>query len=388
MIDRRDFVKTAGWGTAALLFNSGVGRGQASPSRPAPPPIEVHGIPLSKPSPLGIPGLFPGRVVEVFHGDSISGNRVSQPIVGRMLNEGMKELTGESSPAAAWQRFIEPHDVVGIKINSSGAPVCYSSPEIVREIIAALRSIGVPAENIVVFDRYSYEIELGSYQALVPAGTRVVGIEYGAFDAARYDFDVYCDADFFGESETRCFLAKVVTQELTKIINIPTMKDHSASGVTGCLKNLGYGCFNNVARTHQQPYTFTDPLIGYLCSTEPLRSKTVLHIMDGMREVWHGGPITSHWEFVYEAKTLFIGTDPVGVDTVELEAIEKKRREEGVSSVWDIDPSTLTTNDAEFHQNPLKNLYFRQPGHIAAAGKLGLGVSDLKLIDHRQLRLT
>jgi uncharacterized protein (DUF362 family) len=388
MMDRRDFVKTAGWGTAALLFNSGVGRGQASPSQPAPPPIEVHGIPPSKPSPLGIPGLFPGRVVEVFHGDSISGNRVSQPIVGRMLNEGMKELTGESSPAAAWQRFIEPHDVVGIKINSSGAPVCFSSPEIVREIVAALRSIGVPAENIVVFDRYSDEIELASYQALVPAGIRLLGIEHGAFDAARYDFDVYCDADFFGESETRCYLAKVVTQELTKIINIPTMKDHSASGVTGCLKNIGYGCFNNVARTHQLPYTFTDPLIGYLCSTEPLRSKTVLHIMDGMREVWHGGPITSHWEFVYEAKTLFIGTDPVGVDTVELEAIEKKRREEGVSSVWDIDPSTLTTDDAEFHQNPLKNLYFRQPGHIAAAGKLGLGVSDLKLIDHHQLRLT
>ncbi len=387
-MDRRDFVKTAGWGTAALLLNSRVGIGQANQGRPAPPPIEVHGIAPSKPSPLGIPGLFPGRVVEVFHPDSISGNRVSQPIVGRMLNEGMKELTGESSPAAAWQSFIEPHDVVGIKINSSGAPVCYSSPEIVREIVAALRSIGVPAHNIVVFDRYSYEIEMGSYQTLVPVGIRVVGIESGAFDASRYDFDVYCDADFFGESETRCFLAKVVTQEFTKIINIPTMKDHSASGVTGCLKNLGYGCFNNVARTHQQPYTYTDPLIGYLCSTEPLRSKAVLNIMDGMREVWHGGPLTSNWDFVYEAKTLFIGTDPVGMDTVELEAIEKKRREEGAISVWDNDPNTLTTNSDEFYRNPDKNLYFRQPGHIAAAGKLGLGVSDLKRIDHRHLRLT
>jgi uncharacterized protein (DUF362 family) len=327
-------------------------------------------------------------VVEVFHEDSISGNRVSQPIVGRMLNEGMKELTGESSSAAAWQRFIEPHDVVGIKINPSGAPVCYSSPEIVREIVAALRSVGVPAQNIVVFDRYSYEIEMGSYQARLPVGTRLVGIECGAFDASRYDLDVYCDADFFGESETRSFLAKVVTQELTKIINIPTMKDHAASGVTGCLKNLGYGCFNNVARTHQAPYTFTDPFIGYLCSTEPLRSKAVLNIMDGTREVWHGGPLTKNWDFVYEAKTLFIGTDPVGMDTIELEAIEKKRRENGAISVWDPDPSTLTTDSAEFYRNADKNIFLRQPGHIAAAGKLGLGVSDPKLIDHRQLRLT
>ena len=250
-MDRRDFIKTTGW-AAALLLNSSASRAQASQAvqgRSAPPPIEVHGASHSKPSPLGIPGLFPGRVVEVFHQDAIASNRVSQPIVGRMLNQGMMELTGDNSPAAAWQKFIQPHDVVGIKINSSGAPVCYSSPEIVREIIAALRSTGVPAQNIVVFDRYADEIEIGSYHTLVPVGTRVVGIEYGAFDASRYDFDVYCDANFFGESETRSYLAKVVTQDVTKIINIPTMKDHSASGVTGCLKNLGYGCFNNVART-------------------------------------------------------------------------------------------------------------------------------------------
>jgi uncharacterized protein (DUF362 family) len=387
-MDRRNFIKTTGWGTAALLLNSGVGKGQVNPGRPAQPPIEVHGAPHSKPSPLGIPGLFPGRVVEVFHPDSIAANHVSQPIIGRMLNQGMTELTGESTPEAAWKKFIDPHDMVGIKVNSSGAPVCYSSPEIVREIIASLRSIGVPAQNILVFDRYADEIEMASYQTLVPAGTRLVGIEYGAFDVARYDLDVYCDADFFGESETRSYLAKVVTQDITKIINIPTMKDHSASGVTGCLKNLGYGCFNNVARTHQQPYTFTEPFIGYLCSTEPLRSKAVLNIMDGMREVWHGGPLTSNWDFVYEAKTLFIGTDPVAVDTVELQAIEKKRREEGAISVWSNDPTTLTTSGEEFYKNADKNLYFRQPGHIAAAGKLGLGVSDLKLIDHRQLRLT
>ena len=76
------------------------------------------------------------------------------------------------------------------------------------------------------------------------------------------------------------------------------------------------------------------------------------------------------------------------MDTIELEAIDKKRREEGAISVWDNDPKTLTTDSGEFYRNPDKNLFFRQPGHIAAAGKLGLGVSDLKLIDHRQLRLT
>ena len=105
--------------------------------------------------------------------------------------------------------------------------------------------------------------------------------------------------------------------------------------MTGCLKNLGYGTFNNVARSHRSPFSFTDPLIGVMCSVEPLRSKAVLHIMDGMRQVWHGGPLTQVQEFIYQAGILYFGTDPVAMDTVELEAIEKKRREEGVPSVWE-----------------------------------------------------
>lgn len=278
--------------------------------------------------------------------------------------------------------------MVGIKINASGAPLCASSPEIVREVIAALASIGVPRRNIVVFDRYAHEIDMGGYQTLLPSGIRIVGIEHGAFDASGYDLEVFCEANFFGERETRSYLARIVSGEISKIINIPTLKDHSAAGVTGCLKNLGYGCFNNVARTHQPPISYTNPFVGYLCSTEPLRSKSVLHIMDGTRMVWHEGPQPRNRDFIVEANTLYLGTDPVAIDTLELEAIEKKRREMGVLSVWDHEAKNLTTNGGEFHRNANKNIFYRQPGHIAAAGKLGLGVADLKQIDHRMLQLS
>ena len=76
-------------------------------------------------------------------------------------------------------------------------------------------------------------------------------------------------------------------------------------------------------------------------------------------------------------------TDPVAMDTVELEAIEKKRREHGVPSVWEQEPRSITPDINVFFHDATKNLFFRQPGHIAAAGKLGLGISDLKQIDHR-----
>jgi uncharacterized protein (DUF362 family) len=385
-MDRRTFVKASCVGSASLFLDGLDPKAFGDITMPEPPPIDVvHGTRPAK-SALGMPGLFPGRVVEVADSRSIVSNRVSQPVVHDMIERGMKELTGERSAAAAWAKFIEPSDIVGIKINPSGAPACCSSPEIVREIIHGVQSVGVPAHNIVVYDRYEYEIDLGSYQVLLPPGVRIVGIQDGLIDAG-YDPNVYCQATFFGEWENRSYMARIVSTGVSKIINVPTMKDHSASGVTGCLKNLGYGTFDNVARSHRSPFSFTDPLIGVMCSVEPLRSKAVLHIMDGTRQVWHGGPLTQVQNFIHQAGLLLFGTDPVAMDTIELEAIEKKRRDEGVPSVWEHAPDSITNSGYEFYNDPHKNLFYRRPGHIASAGKLGLGVYDLKRIDHGQIRL-
>ena len=385
-MDRRTFVKSTLLGSSSLFLKVDAAA-QADVAMPSAPAIEVHGLPGAKRSPLGMPGLFPGRVVQLSDAQAIVGNRVSQPVVHSMIERGMKELTGEGSLRAAWSKFIDPSDSVGIKINPSGAPACCSSPEIIREIISGLELVGVPRERISVWDRYAYEIDIGSYQSLLPEGVRIVGIEDGVGDVSGYDLNVYCEANFFGEWETRSYLANVAAHGVTKIINVPTSKDHSASGVTGCLKNLGYGAFNNVARSHRAPYSFTNPLIGLMCSAEPLRSKAVLHIMDGMRLVWHGGPLTQVQDFIEQAGAIYIATDPVALDTIELQAIDRKRREKGAPSVWEHDPKSITMNTEEFFHDASKNLFYRQPGHIAAAGKLGLGVSDIKQIDHRKIQL-
>jgi hypothetical protein len=104
-----------------------------------------------------------------------------------------------------------------------------------------------------------------------------------------------------------------------------------------------------------------------------------------MRQVWHGGPLTQVQDFIDQAGILLVATDPVALDTIELEAIEKKRRERGAPSLWQRDPNSITADNNDFYHDAAKNLFFRQPGHVAAAGKLGLGAADLKQIDHRTL---
>ena len=166
-MDRRAFVKRSCLGGLALsLDHWGTSPAFSQDLIPPVPPIHVSEPAGTQVSPLGMPGLYPGRVVEISDGRSIVANRVSQAVVREMLEQGICELTGETDLRQAWSKFIQPEDVVGIKINPSGAPACCSSPEIVREIVAGVKSAGIPARNILVYDRYAYEMDIGSYQEI------------------------------------------------------------------------------------------------------------------------------------------------------------------------------------------------------------------------------
>ena len=90
-MDRRTFVKSTLLGSSSLLLPADrpvLG----DVHLPEPPPIEVHGLPGVQPSHLGMPGLYPGRVVQISASNAITSNRVSQPVVGRMIEELISEL--------------------------------------------------------------------------------------------------------------------------------------------------------------------------------------------------------------------------------------------------------------------------------------------------------
>jgi uncharacterized protein (DUF362 family) len=387
-MNRRTFVYQAALGTLQLGLLSKV------PHQPAGTEYKGLRLDLQSPdlpiSPLGMPGLFPGRVVQAFHPGALAGRRVSQPAVAEMVAEGMKALTGERAAPDAWARLFEPSDIVAIKVNPAGTPSTTTSMPLVREVIRSLNVAGVPNRNIVVYDRNSHQMEVMGYHNLLPAGVRVFGLDrkwvLDGESSPGYDPHVFCEMNCFGERETRSYLASVVVNEATKIINLPCLKEHNASGVTGCLKNLAYGSFNNVDRTHVYPKTYTDPVIAVMCTAAPLRSKSVLHIMEGIRAVYHSGPYAWNPDFVWDAKTLLLGTDPVAVDRIELEIVEQKRRELGVPSLFDHSPEHLGNTD-DMQRTAHKNRFYREPGHIKTASQLGLGHWELDRIDHRRLQL-
>src|SRR5690606_7670774 len=136
-----------------------------------------------------------------------------------------------------------------------------------------------------------------------------------------------------------------------------------------------YGSFSNVARTHSRGRSHTYSFVGTLAAVEPLRSRTVLQIMDGLRGVWHGGPFARTKRYVFYPKQLFFGTDPVAIDRLLLEIIATKRRAEGAISIWDRSPDSLRIDDGRARDaDPNVNIIIREPGHVEFASRLGLGV--------------
>jgi uncharacterized protein (DUF362 family) len=369
-MDRRDFLAAMATGPALAAL------------QPRPVPkyrIVTNHKPAAKP---GMPGPYPGRVVTVQSAKCIDEvtEKVDVPTVQTMIARGMSTLTGDKDARDSWARFFNAQDFVGIKVNASGAPGAMSMPEVVAEITRNLTTVGVKPTNIVIHERGGGQILNPKYDQFVPAGVRVES----ANTWLGYDPDVYVEVDFFGEEDTRSYLMRMVSDQFTKIINVPNMKDHGATGVTGCLKNITYGEFNNVARSHYQAQTETLTFIGTLATVEPVRSRTVLQIMDGLRGVWHAGPFSRDRKYRFYPKQMKFGTDPVAIDRFLIDVIDEKRKQEGAISVWNKEPRYFGTTP-QWQADPSINRFVRETGHIEYASRLGLGVYDVKKISHTEI---
>jgi uncharacterized protein (DUF362 family) len=334
----------------------------------------------------GMPSPYIGRAVRVHSEAAIDvlANRVHTEAVRAMVSAGIRGLTGAADDKQAWSRFFVPSDIVGIKVNCSGAPDINSNPELVGAIAEALVSIGVEPQNIYIYDRFENQMRMVDFASHAPKGVQTVAAEGERGSILGYDPYTYVEVNFFGEEDTRSNLFRPISEKFTKVINVPTMKEHRAAGVTGCLKNIAYGSYSNVARSHEREKSNTYSFIGTLVATEPLRSRTVLHVMDGLRSLWQGGPFLQSKEFLFFPKRIVVGTDPVALDHLLIEMIEEKRKEKGAPSIFDRSPEHLKF---EPELNPQFNSFVREPGHIEYASRLGLGTYDRASITEKVITL-
>ena len=161
---------------------------------------------------------------------------------------------------------------------------------------------------------------------------------------------------------------------MNKLINLPVLKDHQSAGVTLALKNLSHGLVNNVCRSHSSStLNACGSFIPAVVSMPVIRNKTVLHILDGVKGLYHGGP-GARPQFVWEHKTLYFATDPVALDHIGWKAIDEKRVAMGMKTIAEDRPDKYST------------FWNRQPEHVEIAGAMGLGEWNESKIDIRRIQ--
>ena len=337
---------------------------------------------------LGIPGPFRGRVAASEHPGCILSGKYQREPVREMMRKGMMELTGAPSWVDAWRRFFEPGDVVGIKVNPVGQPYIISAPEVFREIVAGLEAAGVKRQDIVAYDRYRRQFLSGGFKSWLPDGVRWMCAtdKPGKFqlDMDGYDADTYLEtalvakgADPDNPHHRRSYVAKFLTKDVNKLVNLGVLKHHQSAGLTIALKNLSHGLVNNVARSHvTSSLNACGSFIPAVVDLPVIRRKTVLNIVDGILGAYHGGPGGRVAKYLWENKTLYFATDPVAVDRIGWTILDRKRKQMGMP------PLALATADAD-------STFIRmQPEHVDIAGILGLGESDPDKIELKTVRLS
>lgn len=347
---RRDFFKvlTAGGIGAAMLPLSSTIASATTNQLPEKPKTNIDDA-LAFPKIEGsMPGKYPASVVKVYNQESYVDRQISKDAVYKMISDGLIALTGAESIGEAWLQFVKPGERIGLKLNPIGGTLLSTSHEVVQSVIEQLEEAGISRSNITIWDRREFQLHEAGFTPERYPGIRIVGTECKDNVGSFYDSDgkLYSesriDKDWYFWAKTEMeydaytmpymvnsgefsFFAKILTQELDKVINIPILKNAGAT-VTLCLKNLGFGVISNTSRLHKELWNET---VAQVCAFPPVRDKVVLNIVDGIVGCYQGGP-GANPQFILPYYTMLFGTDPVAVDRIGYDIVINKRIEMGV----------------------------------------------------------
>lgn len=311
------------------------------------------------------------RVVIVHDRQATQAFRADHARVRTMVDRGMLALTGKSNVVEAWRQFVSTQDVVGLKVFSAPGPDTGTRREVVAAVVEGLLQAQVPATHIVVWDKSLQDLRAAGFEELVAR----YGIRLRGSSAAGYDEKAFYESQLlgqliYGEAEfgldnqevgRKSFVSKLITKELTKIVNLPPMRNHNRAGVSGNLYSLTTGSVDNTFRfeTSQERLTTAVPEIYAL---PELFDRVVLNIVDALICQYEGEQ-RSLLHYSSCLNELRFSTDPVALDVLSLQELERLRQTAGVS---------VRNNFAELYQN---------------ASMMQLGVSNPRNIQVERLEL-
>jgi len=267
------------------------------------------------------------RVLIVEDSQATSAFRTKPDVVHTMVDRGIAKFTGKATPAEAWRSLVSTGDVVGIKIYSLPGPNSGTRPSVVAAVVEGLLAAGLPAQNIVVWDKHAIDLRLAGFYELAER----YGVRVASSTDEGYDSKIYYEAsllgnllwgDFeFGQKGPglgrRSYVSKLLTQQLTKIINVTPLLNHNSAGVSGNLYGLAVGSVDNVMRFESDPDRLASA-VPEIYALAPLSDHVVLNIVDALICQYEGGE-RGLLHYSVALNQVRFSTDPVALDVLSMQ---------------------------------------------------------------------
>lgn len=267
------------------------------------------------------------------------GEAVDPARLAALLDRAMQGFFGVADPVAPWKQLVQPGQVVGLKVNTIAGRGLSTNVTLVEAIVERLRQAGIAPNDIVIWDRTDHELERAGFHLASspgPGQVRCLGT-----DAVGYEDE----EESFGT--VRCRLSKILTRLCDVVINVPLLKDHGYSGMTLSMKNM-YGVIDNPNECHANG---CNPGVADVNMLPTIRKKVRFAVADLTTAGYEGGP-GYRPQYAWQHNSLMVAQDPVALDYVGWQVIERKRAEKGLQTLEAVGrpPRYITTAADDRHR--------------------------------------
>jgi hypothetical protein len=284
--------------------------------------------------------LKQARVVMVREPEATVAFNPQMERIQAMVNRGITFLCETNSAAVAWRSLVSTQDTIGIKVYSAPGPTSGTRPAVAAAVVNGLLQAGLPPDRIIVWDKHLADLRRAGYGDLAARfGIRLAGSADEGYDEKNYYETallgqlVWGDFEFGRKGEgpgRKSFLSKLVTQQMTKIINLAPLLNHNRAGVAGHLWGLAMGSVDNTLRFEAEaerlataiPEIWALPVVG---------DRVVLNVTDALI-CQYQGESRSLLHYSTALNQLWFSTDPVALDVLAIQELERQRQAANITS--------------------------------------------------------
>lgn len=297
----------------------------------------LHTRPAEESIPLRQEAPGRARVVIVEDARSVFAFDPDSEAVEEMVRRGIVAWTGRPAPASAWQSLVSTQDIVGLKVFSSPGADSGTRPAVVSAVVKGLLEAGQPPKQIVIWDKRLDELRRAGFVALGQRlGVQVLGSADEGYDPTAPAYEtallgklVWGDFEFGKKGDNlgrKSYISKLLTQKLTKIINITPLSNHNLAQVSGALYSLALGSVDNTIRfeTGDDAPLMLSQAVPEIYALPQVGDKVVLNIVDALICQYQGEEQTlRHYSMMLGQ--LRFSSDPVASDVLSIQELERQR---------------------------------------------------------------